>query len=487
MQQPSKLTWLYGTTGFFILCTAISLYFEHFEILLLPLIAVVTYLALFKLDALYMLLIFLVPLSVNLDDIDMGVGMTLPTDPILFGLLLFVIIKTIYEGGFDKQLVFHPVSIFLIVQLAWVFVTALNSSMPLVSFKYLIAQMWFITTFYFIATQVFKKIKNIRTFFWLYTLPFCIVIAYTLINHSMHSFDQKSGNWVMKPFYSDHTSYGAALAMFVPFVLAKTFERSKHNAVMKPLFFLLLSYLILATMLSYTRAAWISLIAGLVVYIILKFKIKWQFLATVTVTLAIAALLGQDEISDYFSDNKVTSSTDMNQHVQSISNVSSDASNRERINRWNSGLAMFSERPIFGWGPGTYSFNYAGFQKESDKTIISTNAGDMGNAHSEYIGPLSESGAVGLLIVLGLFSTIFITGVRVYKKSDNHFFRMYSMICVIGIFTYIVHGFLNNFLDTDKITAPFYGMAAILVVMDLYQKKKYSETELKQQLEKLEA
>ena len=59
--------------------------------------------------------------------------------------------------------------------------------------------------------------------------------------------------------------------------------------------------------------------------------------------------------------------------------------------------------------------------------------------------------------------------------------------CLIGIFTYIVHGFLNNFLDTDKITAPFYGMAAILVVMDLYQKKKYSETELKQQLEKLEA
>jgi hypothetical protein len=86
-----------------------------------------------------------------------------------------------------------------------------------------------------------------------------------------------------------------------------------------------------------------------------------------------------------------------------------------------------------------------------------------------------------------LFSTIVSTGVRVYKKSTHWFFRFYSAICLIGLFTYIVHGFLNNFLDTDKITAPFYGMTAILVVMDLYQKGKYPKEKLDEQLEKLTA
>ena len=38
-----------------------------------------------------------------------------------------------------------------------------------------------------------------------------------------------------------------------------------------------------------------------------------------------------------------------------------------------------------------------------EKTIISTNAGDLGNAHSEYIGPLAESGLFGMLTVLAIF------------------------------------------------------------------------------------
>ena len=33
--------------------------------------------------------------------------------------------------------------------------------------------------------------------------------------------------------------------------------------------------------------------------------------------------------------------------------------------------------------------------------------------------------------------------------------------------TYFVHGVLNNYLDTDKASAPFWGFLAVLVVWDL--------------------
>ena len=36
-----------------------------------------------------------------------------------------------------------------------------------------------------------------------------------------------------------------------------------------------------------------------------------------------------------------------------------------------------------------------GFQMHEDKTIIGTNGGDMGNAHSEYLSALSETGFIG--------------------------------------------------------------------------------------------
>jgi len=485
MLESSKVKWFYAICAAFIVLLGFALIFEHFEFLLLPAVLLIVYLAIFKLDTLYLFLLAMVAPSVNIPDIGVGFGLTLPTDPILAGMLLLFLFKIIYNNELNKEVMLHPISIMLYIQLAWVFITSLTSTMPGVSIKYLTAQLWYITSFYFIATHVFFNFKNINRFFWLNILPFAVIIGYTLVNHAKHHFDQESGNWVMKPFYNDHTSYGAALAMFLPFLLAKTFEFNLKNTLIKPLIFMVLLYFIAATIFSYTRAAWLSLAFGMVVYIILKFKIRWTVIAAGILTLIITALVFQNDISNYFAKNKQNSSTDINQHVKSISNVSSDASNKERINRWKSGYAMFLERPVFGWGPGTYSFNYGRFQKERDKTIISTNSGDMGNAHSEYIGPLSEGGLPAMLIVFALFGTILITGVRVYKKSENKFFKTYSMVCIIGLVTYMIHGFLNNFLDTDKITAPFYGMTGILIVMDLYQKKKMPEQDLKSELKKV--
>ena len=41
------------------------------------------------------------------------------------------------------------------------------------------------------------------------------VILYTLIRHSFYGFDQQSSGWVMTPFFRDHTSYGATIAMII--------------------------------------------------------------------------------------------------------------------------------------------------------------------------------------------------------------------------------------------------------------------------------
>ena len=34
-----------------------------------------------------------------------------------------------------------------------------------------------------------------------------------------------------------------------------------------------------------------------------------------------------------------------------------------------------------------------------------------------------------------------------------------------------IHGVLNNYLDTDKASVPFWGFIAILVALDLYHRK----------------
>jgi O-antigen ligase len=132
---------------------------------------------------------------------------------------------------------------------------------------------------------------------------------------------------------------------------------------------------------------------------------------------------------------------------------------------------MFKERPLFGWGPGTYMFQYAPFQNSWEKTIISTNAHTLGNAHSEYLGPLSEQGFIGTLSILVIIALTLRTGIRVYFNSKNRQTKILALSVLLSLITYYIHGILNNFLDTDKASALFWGFTAILVVLDLKNQK----------------
>jgi O-antigen ligase len=177
--------------------------------------------------------------------------------------------------------------------------------------------------------------------------------------------------------------------------------------------------------------------------------------------------------------NKQSSSQDLAKHLQSVSNIKSDASNLERINRWSSAVRMFKKEPLFGFGPGTYKFKYAPFQRSTEITYVSTNAGSLGNAHSEYLGPMAEQGLMGTIGMLMIVILSIVTGTRVYQKSDRTEIRLLAIGILIGLFTYFLHGFLNNFLDQDKASAPFWSMIAILVALDVYHHKREKKDSLK--------
>jgi O-antigen ligase len=229
-----------------------------------------------------------------------------------------------------------------------------------------------------------------------------------------------------------------------------------------------LAIFILALVLSYSRAAWIGLAGAVIIFLIILARIRFRL-----VLLTLGLLIGifyafQQQILDKLEKNKQDSSANFIEHIQSIYNISSDASNLERINRWQSAIRMYHERPFWGWGPGTYQFLYAPFQMSKEKTIISTNAGDLGNAHSEYIGPLSESGLPGMVSVLAIFGISIYLGIKVYRNTVDKEIKIISLAIVVGLISYYIHGFLNNFLDTDKASVPVWGFMAILVALRLY-------------------
>jgi len=470
LTERAKLVWVYGASAAFIAVNAYLFLHDQMWGLAVPFLLLLLILYIFSLDTVLLLTTFLTPLAVNLKDAEFGIGISLPSEPLMLGVLILFVMKLLYERFYDHRIIRHPVSIAIVINLIWLFITCFTSEIPIVSIKFMIARLWFVIPFFFAGILLFTDLKNIKKFNWLYVLPLLLIIFYTLYNHSTYGFDKPHSNMVMKPFYNDHTAYGAIIAMFLPiftgFVFSTEFKKSYRIFSL-----IVLGILVTGIIFSYSRAAWISVAGALGVFLLIKLRVKFYWLLIALVIGVGLFFMFRYQFLDKLEKNKQDSSTDFVEHVQSISNISSDASNLERINRWAAALRLFKEKPIFGWGPGTYQFVYAPYQRSKEKTIISTNYGDMGNAHSEYIGPLSESGVLGMITFLGIVITSVITGLRVYRRSDNKTVKLFALTIMLGLITYYIHGIMNNFLDTDKASVPFWGFTAILVALDLYHSR----------------
>lgn len=478
MQKYVKTAALYIIVALFV---AIGLFFvvkkDTYLAFALPAIVGVLLLYVFSLDKVLLLISLLTPLSINIETVAGGLAVSLPSEPLLAGVLVLFVAKFLYERKFDYKITTHPISIVIYVMFIWMCITTITSEMPIVSLKFIMSRLWFIIPSYFLCALLFKNPKNINRFIWLYIAGLVIVVIYTITNHAMHGFDGDTAHWVMTPFYNDHTAYGAVLAVYIILCAAYLFmpnmQKNKRIAVV-----IVLCLLLLAIVLSFCRASWISLIAALGVLTCVLLKIKFRYIAFVSAVLIVLFFSFQQQIFDSLSKNDQDASGNIVENIQSMTNISTDASNLERINRWNSAIRMFKERPEVGWGPGTYQFVYAPFQESKNKTIISTNSGDMGNAHSEYIGALAEQGVPGSLIVVSLVVVFMYCGLMTYRKAQNKESKILVLAATLALLGYFVHGTLNNFLDTDKLAVPVWSCMAIITAIDCFHadKKDFYET-----------
>ena len=476
MSKTVKTAILYLIAAIFV---AIGLYFvvhkNNYIFFALPAVLGILLLYIFSLDKVLLLIAFVTPLSINMED--SGLALSLPAEPMLFGVLIIFLAKLLYEGKFDNKIASHPISIIIYAMFTWMIFTTITSEIPLVSIKYIISRLWFIVPAYFLCAVFFKDIKNINRFVWFYIAGLIIVIIYTTIHHFLNDFSGQSAHWVMKPFYNDHTAYGAALAIYIVFCAAYIIY-PKINRAKRTTAFVAFVLLSVAIILSFCRASWLSIVAmtGVLVCVLLKIKFRWIFIAAVIMIGLFFTF--QHQISIILERNDQDAKGNIVEHIQSISNISTDASNLERINRWNSAIRLFQERPVFGWGPGTYQFVYAPYQLSKNRTIISTNAGDGGNAHSEYIGALAEMGIIGSLLVVALVIVGVYKGLTTYKRAKNKESKILVLAATLAIIGYFTHGVLNNFLDTDKLSMPIWSCFAIITAIDLFHADKKDVSEI---------
>lgn len=442
---------------------------ESFLPFLIPFIILGAYAILAFPIFMFHLIVLITPLSLILET-EFGAAIALPTEPMVALMMVLFIFKFLQEPITPKRALLHPISIVLILHLIWLVITTISSQDLLVSAKWTLVRFWYVIVFFFMGLIVFKKREHMKRFIWFYTITFSLLVFYFVYLHQQQYFTREAAKYVMQPFYKDHTIYGATLGLFLPlafgfFLKGKDLQLSFTSYVWSAIFTFILAA---GTVFSYTRATWVSLAVALGALVLFQFKIKLRSILATFGLFVILFFSFQDSILLYLEENKATSDNDLQTHLQSIYNVTTDESNTERLNRWSAAIRMFNEEPVFGFGPGVYMFEYGPYQVSHEKTGISTNFGDKGNAHSEYLGPLADTGLPGMLLVVALLLLSMHTGMKLYYKSQDPFVRSLAVIITLSLLTYYVHGVLNNFLDSDKVAIPFFGMTAILVALDVY-------------------
>lgn len=451
-----------------------GIFSDTWWIYLIPYALLTLYVATVYTEFTFFFILAATPVSVNIEEYVDGFGLFLPTEPLLFGTMLLLLLQSLKGRVFPKYIWHSPLVWSVILYLVWLFFSSIVSSSPIVSFKFLLAKLWFIVPVLFYGANVFEDPKKIRWFLWLFLSTMMVAMLYTLIHHASFRFGEKEGHWVMFPFFKDHTIYGALVALIVPMLFALYFSRV-HTPLVQ---FILLGFIVvnlLALYFSYTRAAWLSIILALGIWALIHFKVRLSFLLGTVTIVAVTIYFSWNAIQQTLERNKYEHTTEeFGERLQSATNVTTDASNLERLNRWSCAIAMFQERPLTGFGPGTYAFEYARFQEPENLTIISTNFGNMGNAHSEYLGPLAETGWPGLTLFLASIIFMFYQGIRVYHSfpAEDKELKRLVLGMILALSTYFIHGLLNNYLDTDKAAVPIWTMCAIFIAMEERLRKK---------------
>jgi len=415
-------------------------------------------------------ILFFIPLSVR-TNLPGGATISIPSEALAVIMLCYFLAKAHRLRIPDKKILSHPVTLLLGIQILWLIVSSGLSSLPLVAFKRSFIIILYIVVFYWLFLSTFDKPGNIFKFYLFFAAGLVIPILNGFIRHTKYNFTHESSYNMPKPFFSDHTLYGATLAFIIPFLFFIFLIPNDYNRSLKQKTFygILLVLCLVAEFFAYSRAAWLSLLITPFFLLLFRFRVRLiPMLAGVIVVFTIL-FLNYPLITEYMRRNEAKGDVgSLAEHVESISNLQTDISNRERINRWKCAIRMFMDKPVTGFGPGTYQFNYYAYENRNEMTWASTFHGNKGHAHSEYLGALCETGFPGFLIFVSTLVMILYTALKIIYTTRDKKLRNLTLAVILCLITFYFHGFFNGFLDNDKIAALFYGSLAAITALDVY-------------------
>jgi O-antigen ligase len=259
----------------------------------------------------------------------------------------------------------------------------------------------------------------------------------------------RSAYGAARPFFPEHGTFSAYLAFFLPVAVVQSLARERGRL----LWTLGSAVILVGIVLSFTRAAWLS-----IVFVLPLLLVFWtlgrggasRLWLPLTIVALVSIWIGSSRVADPFLG-----------HARTIVN-SGNVSNLERVNRWMAAAEMIRARPLTGVGYGVYPEAYHQYRR---KSIVTDQALTTFGVHNELLRILSETGWPGLAACLWFVAAVAVVGFRTFLDRPRTAEGRLALGLILGLTTYAVHSLFNSYLGIDKISTPFWvflGMTAAL-------------------------
>jgi O-antigen ligase len=191
--------------------------------------------------------------------------------------------------------------------------------------------------------------------------------------------------------------------------------------------------------MTYTRGAWLGLAAGAAALLPISRRGRWALLA-LFVLLPLVFLSGPRELSHRF---------------RSMSDPD-EAGIKERVYMWRSGVSMWREHPLLGWGPGGVKREYSRY------ALPGAFKQRTGHVHNTPLQILVERGLPGLAAWLAIWIAFYRRAIGALRALDASRVRERALVAgsIAAVTGFLVAGLSEyNFGDSEVVMVAWAVMA----------------------------
>lgn len=422
----------------------------------------------------YWVLLFCIPLSIDIRLMGGSLGTSLPDEPLMWiFLLIFPMIWAKNPSIFPKEHWWRNPLVFIVaLQYLWMIVAVIYSHHLMVSVKFMLAKTWFLTSFFILPFFVFKEKKDFKNAFLIVLIPLVLTMLIIFYRHASEGFHFRKIEKAIGMLYYNHVDYSTVLSMFLPLLLVAFSLTKGRSIVTRGAIIVLILIFIPTIYLTYARAAIVAIVFALMLGLAIRLRLANLIMPVFygVIALLMVYMVNNNKYLDFRPNyEKTYMHTSFTEHMIATFK-GEDMSSMERLYRWIAAVRMSTDEPIVGYGPNTFYYYYKPYAVTAFKTYVSRNT-ERSTTHNYFLYMLTEQGWPAMILYAILIMVVIAQAQKIYHRFKDRFYKKVTL----GVVMMFGAGFINNFfselLETHKVGALFYISIGLLVVLRMKSKQ----------------